>query len=239
MIDYRSAKETGRNGVKAHCGVSIGAFILFFVLTTALSRALNIYDYLRDWGILFLPFVDAFTVWAFYPAFTTLFRLFISAPATVGYSGFALRAARQQPASIRDMFRAGFVQDYWRSVAGIFYVRAMIFLWSLLLIIPGIIKAYAYAMTPYILADCPDVPATDALQLSQRMTKHYKGDIFTLQLSFIGWWLLGVLTLGLVWILYAGPYYHTSMAAMYDRLKAHALHYKRITPEELGIKTEL
>jgi uncharacterized membrane protein len=117
-------------------------------------------------------------------------------------------------------------------------MRLLIALWSLLLIIPGIIKAYAYAMTPYILADCPDVSAADALALSQRMTKHYKGDIFTLQLTFLGWALLSLLTLGLVWILYAGPYYHTSMAAMYSQLKAHALHYKRIAPQELGISKE-
>jgi uncharacterized membrane protein len=87
-------------------------------------------------------------------------------------------------------------------------------------------------MTPYILAECPNVPATEALRLSMRMTQGYKGEIFILELSFIGWRLLSLLTLGLVWILYAGPYCHTSMAAMYGQLKTRALEYGTIAPNE-------
>ena len=88
-------------------------------------------------------------------------------------------------------------------------------------------------MTEYILADCPGVGATDALELSMRMTRGYKGDIFVFYLSFLGWWLLSGLTFGLLGLFYVGPYYGTSMAGIYEDLKAKALQNNVIRPEEL------
>ncbi len=235
MDTYTSAKQKARQTLKPRYGVSIGAYALFYLLTSAVSDTFDILDELAQHHI---DFLGSF-IWAVYDShlflpIVLLILIFVAAPTTVGYSGFTLRVVRQEPASIRDMFHIGFARDYWRSVVGMLWRYLFILLWTLLLIIPGIIKAYAYSMTPYILADCPDVSATDSLRLSMRMTKGYKSEIFILGLSFIGWRLLSVLTLGLLGFFYVEPYYHTSMAAMYDQLKTRALEDGTIAPDELG-----
>ncbi len=89
--------------------------------------------------------------------------------------------------------------------------------------VPAIIKTLSYSMTPFILADCPDVLATNALTLSKRMTKGYKGEIFVMGLSFIGWALLTAMTFGILGIFWTGPYYETSLAGLYDELKRNAV----------------
>ncbi|MBO7593608.1 MAG: DUF975 family protein [Salinivirgaceae bacterium] len=93
------------------------------------------------------------------------------------------------------------------------------FLWSLLLIIPGVIKGLAYAMTPFILNDNPNLQNNEAIELSMAMMDGHKWDLFCLQLSFIGWALLCTLTFGIgyLWLL---PYIYTSYAAFYEDVKA-------------------
>jgi uncharacterized membrane protein len=92
------------------------------------------------------------------------------------------------------------------------------FLWTLLLFVPGIIKALSYSMSFYILAENPGMTATEALNESKRMTKGYKGKLFMLGLSFILWFLLGSVTLGIAYI-YVVPYVSTTMANFYKELK--------------------
>ena len=102
---------------------------------------------------------------------------------------------------------------YWLSIlSGI-----LVFLFTLLLIIPGIIKAYAYSMTWYIMAD-EGISGSKALKRSQEMMKGYKMDFFVFQLSFIGWWLLSIVTLGLA-LIWVFPYYFTAQTYFYENLK--------------------
>ena len=109
-----------------------------------------------------------------------------------------------------------------------------IFLWSLLFIIPGIIKSISYAMTPYILADCPDVKVRDALKLSMKMMKGHKMEYFILGLSFIGWILLSVVTAGLVNVFYTGPYMGSTFAAYYLALKKEAVNTGVVTAAQFN-----
>ena len=97
-------------------------------------------------------------------------------------------------------------------------------LWALLylLLIPVIIKSYAYYCTPYILADSPNVPATDAISLSEKIMSGYKWKLFVTQLTFLGWMILSVLTAGILWIFYVGPYYNATMAGFYEEVKNNA-----------------
>lgn len=92
------------------------------------------------------------------------------------------------------------------------------FLWSLLFIIPGIVKGFAYSMAPYILADHPDMTAREALRASKIMTDGHKGELFVLSLSFIGWFLLIPLTLGLIMI-WLVPYAQATYANYYIAMK--------------------
>ena len=102
---------------------------------------------------------------------------------------------------------------------GMLLMYIFVFLWTLLLIIPGLIKAFSYALTPYILIDYPELSANQAINLSRKMMKGHKFDLFWLGLSFIGWILLGILTLGIgyLWLI---PYINTATAAFYQDVKA-------------------
>lgn len=119
-----------------------------------------------------------------------------------------------------NIFNLGF-KNYIHNVWGYFLMVIFILLWTCLLFIPGIIMAFAYAMTPYILVDNPEMKAIDAIRKSRSMMKGHKFDFFYLGLSFIGWILLSILTLGigLLWLI---PYMQTSMAAFYNDLKMEA-----------------
>lgn len=92
------------------------------------------------------------------------------------------------------------------------------FLWVLLLIIPGIIKSIAYSMTEFILKDRPDLKNNEAINLSQAMMQGHKWDYFCLQLSFLGWILLSILTLG-IGMLWVTPYMSAANAIFYEDLK--------------------
>ena len=101
-----------------------------------------------------------------------------------------------------------------------------------LVLVPVIIKGLAYCMQPYILAAHPNVTATNALKLSKRMTKGYRGKIFVMWLSFIGWHLLNVLTLGILGIFFVGPYMYTTMAGYFVELRNTAVASGTIHPAE-------
>jgi len=91
-------------------------------------------------------------------------------------------------------------------------------LWSLLFVIPGIIKAISYSMAYFVLADNPELSAKEALDESKRITSGHIGDLFVLYLSFIPWVLLGAITCGLA-LIYVVPYMQTTMANYYLELK--------------------
>lgn len=103
----------------------------------------------------------------------------------------------------------------------ILYARCFLFtfLWSLLLIVPGIIKSLSYSMSLYIKRDRPELTAREAMCESERIMKGHKMELFILQLSFIGWALLSLLTCGLGFLLLA-PYSYTTTAAYYETLKS-------------------
>jgi len=96
------------------------------------------------------------------------------------------------------------------------------FLWFLLLIIPGIVALYAYRMVPYILADNPNIGYKRAVQLSVEMTRGHKFHIFGMDLSFIGWLLLGLIAFG-VGVLFVLPYINATNAELYAVLKQNAI----------------
>ncbi len=166
-------------------------------------------------------------------SWTFVGTLLLMPPLLVGYSFFTLRVYRGEKGDIAEMFNTGF-NDYGRSLGGVLWMELFIFLWSLLFIVPGIIKTLAYFMTPYILADCPNVRPTEALKLSMRMTQGHKGKVFVMALSFIGWAILSALTFGILQIFFVGPYMGTSFAGLYSELKQEALEKGVVTAAELA-----
>ncbi len=147
-----------------------------------------------------------------------LWLLFVL-PLTYGFELCFLRFSRGREESVREMFQAGFKEDYGRSLATMLLVNVFVMLWSLLLIIPGIIKWYAYSMTVYIAEDEPQLSAMDCIDKSMAMMKGHKWQLFLLDLSFIGWFLLCLLTFG-IGFLWLVPYQRMTRVQFYEQLKA-------------------
>lgn len=147
----------------------------------------------------------------------SLLRIFVFGPLEVGCQGFFARNA-EGPAELSEL-GSGF-HPYWRTVGAMFLRDLFLCLWSLLFVIPGIIKAYSYRMTPYILAENPEMSGKEAITLSRQMMDGQKWKTFVLDLSFIGWGLLSALTLGILGIFYVHPYRYCTNAELYQELKA-------------------
>lgn len=114
----------------------------------------------------------------------------------------------------------GFNCGHYGNVVGTMFLKNLkVFLWSLLLVIPGIVKEYEYRMVPYILAEQPDISPGQAFAISRDMMMGNKADAFILDLSFIGWTLLAGLTCGLVGIFWVEPYQMATNTELYTTLR--------------------
>lgn len=162
------------------------------------------------------------------------FKVFIGAPLEVGGRSFFSKGAESDEevhfAHLGMAFRGN---HYLNVVWTMFYRGFLNFLFFLLLIIPGIIKSYAYAMVPYILADNPAIDAKRAIQLSEDMTNGQKMEMFILDLSFIGWYILGALLFG-IGVFFVHPYVYATKAQLYLTLKADALRTGLCNASELS-----
>ena len=122
---------------------------------------------------------------------------------------------------------------WWRGVLTYLWYYLWVSLWSCLFVIPGIVKALAYSQTFFIVAENPHISVRKAMRLSIAMTKGYKGDLFVLGLSFIGWALLSTLTLyiGFLWL---SPYINATLVNTYRFLKQSAFDRGVLKPEDFG-----
>jgi len=148
-----------------------------------------------------------------------LLMIFVILPLTLGYANALLRLLTAGEDDVLGNMSRIATKNYWRKVWGLFLMRLFIFLWSLLFLIPGIIKSFSYAMTLYILEENPELSANEAIDRSRAMMKGHKFDYFWLLLSFIGWAFLSIFTLGigLLWLM---PYMQTASGAFYEDVKA-------------------
>ena len=121
-----------------------------------------------------------------------------------------------RPAELNEL-GFGFSGNYVNTIKIMFKKELYTFLWSLLFVIPGIVKAYEYRMIPYLLAENPNISEEEAFGRSRQMMDGQKWNVFVLDLSFIGWHILGVLTLGLVDVFWTQPYQEMTNAALYER----------------------
>ncbi|MCF7950378.1 MAG: DUF975 family protein [Spirochaetaceae bacterium] len=180
---------------------------------------------------------DEFSLWMglfiiFAVIIALAIRVFIGFAIEVGGRKFFL----QLPEGNNDLgyIGYGFQRTRYYDIVVTMLLRGIyLILWTLLLIIPGIIKMYAYRMVPYILADNPNIGHSRAIDLSSQMTMGEKFDIFVLDLSFLGWFLLGALALG-IGVLFVQPYYDATNAELYFKLREKALDRGITTPEELN-----
>lgn len=153
---------------------------------------------------------------SYIPYIGSVASLIIAGPLSLGLVACFLKLVREEPFRFENLFD-GF-SNFKSSFLTFILMSLFIFLWSLLLVIPGIIATYRYAMAFYILYDNPGISAKDALNASKEMMKGYKGKLFLLHLSFLGWALLCILTVGIgyLWLV---PYFNAAQANFYQNLK--------------------
>lgn len=136
-------------------------------------------------------------------------------------------------------FSFAFDSTHYKGIISTMFLRDIYsFLWFLLLIIPGIIKAYSYRMVPYILTDNPNMGADNAITLSRKMMDGNKFDSFVLDLSFLGWFILGFLAF-VVGIFFVNPYFYATEAQLYLVLRKNAIDSGNCTYEDLNLQREI
>lgn len=216
-MSYSNIRARARENLRDHWGVSIAAaFVaaIFGALVAGSGFRLNI-----DEEILHqLPaaIIRTLAVVTSISTGLSLLHLILGGVVQLGYTRFLLAQHDGGEYEIRDLFSqferftVGFLQLFLRNL--------FVALWSLLLIVPGIIKSYSYAMTPFILADHPELTAKEAIRRSMEMMDGHKGELFMLGLTFIGWDILNVFTLGIgsFWL---NPYKNAAYAAFYRQLQ--------------------
>ena len=151
-------------------------------------------------------------------AIMLIYEILLVFPLLVGTDRFMLRSLDGR-AEVKDVAYA-FDHSYKNVVKTMFHTQLSIFLWALLFLIPGIYKQYQYRMVEYILAEHPDLPYKDVMQMSKEMMNGQKWNAFVLDLSFILWDFVSVLTCGVAYIFYVAPYQYLTNAALYRRLCA-------------------
>lgn len=158
-------------------------------------------------------------------------RIFVGFALEVGGRRYFIQSAQYK--DNKGCFKYSFITQRYIGILSTMLLRAIQnFLWYLLLLVPGIIKSYSYRMVPYILADNPNIGARKAIKLSNKMMDGHKFDLYGLDLSFIGWYILGILAL-LVGTLFVLPYSNATYAEFYLLLRRNALDNNYCSYEDL------
>ena len=150
------------------------------------------------------------------PGIGSVASLVLTGPLYLGLVITMSKILNDEPAEVANVFDGfkNFLNSFVLYVVNTLFVL----LWSLLFIIPGIIKSYSYAMSYYILKDNPNMSGDEARKASIEMMKGHKWELFCLEFSYIGWMLLSILTLGIL-TLWVNPYMEVAKVAFYENLK--------------------
>lgn len=168
-------------------------------------------------------FTRVFTAWVYMGLlsgvgiYSFFYRPLLGYPLAVGGIRFFLSSSFGQ-GDLRHFISIFRSRKYWKVVWTMLVRSVLIILWTLVFIVPGIIKRFEYAMVVYILADNPAMPTRQALALSKRMMNGHKVDAWFLSWSFIGWYALAMLTCG-VGLLFVAPYEQQTQTQLYIRLR--------------------
>ena len=144
--------------------------------------------------------------------------IYVLNPVDVGGSRYFIQN-QTHDARIQNVMYA--FDHEWKQVSKtMFYYDLYRILWSLLFVLPGIYKSYEYRMVPYILAETPEMETREVFALSKDLMMGNKWEAFKLDMSFIGWNIIGIVTFGMAQVFYVAPYRNNVMAALYLKLKA-------------------
>lgn len=186
----RDLMRQAREALKGRWGLAVGGNVIYLVLTLLIQSIPNV-----GW----------------------IGGLIIGGPLMIGWAFFFLSFSRRQDAQLSQLFD-GF-QNFTKALVTYLLMILFILLWTILLVIPGIVAALSYSQTFFILAENPQMESMDVLRKSKALMKGNRWKLFFLLWRFFGWFLLGILSLGIgfLWIM---PYVQTTLARFYDDLNA-------------------
>lgn len=224
-MTYSDYRRIARENLSSNWGLSIGTAAIAWLLGGILVGSTFIPQLnfqfrgdnisLEEWVNLITTIGSTIGSGAISLNLLGLAQFIIGGVIQLGYAQYLLKQHNRANFEFQDLFSQferfgqGFAQKFLRSL--------YVFLWSLLLIIPGIVKGYAYAMTPFIMAENPDMTANEAITASKELMAGNKFELFILDLTFIGWDILAALTLN-VGHLALNPYKNAAYAAFYKDL---------------------
>lgn len=218
MWNRKELKEQGRAAVKRNYWKSVLVSAIFMGVIGVAGFGQNSaqdsaqIDFCNAWVIASMVLVALLAL----VVVILTYELLVN-PFEVGVNRFRLNALNDK-GNVSDM-GTGFDISYKRNVKVLFFRDLYTVLWLMLFIVPGIVKMYEYRMIPYILADDPDICKSDAFKMSKQMMKGNKWHAFILDLSFIPWGFLSLITMGIVGVFWAAPYKQLTDAALYNALK--------------------
>lgn len=191
MIERKILKDKAKVQLKANLGVLVLCTIIVFVIVGVLGQ---------------IPYLGV------------VGTALVGGPLALGLYMIYLGITYGEKPKVADLFKGFSPENFLKSFLAYILISLFTFLWTLLLIIPGIVKALSYSMTFYILAENPDMTALEAITVSKRLMKGHKMELFVLSLSFIPWVLLVAVTFGLA-LIYVIPYTALTVTNFYQELK--------------------
>lgn len=203
-----------RDALRGHWGAAVAVSLVAGLLAggSGSTSQVELNQNLNDLGLSSFLSREIVTVILTVAVVMALLSLVIGGVVQLGQCSFYLNLVNRRQARFSDLFSQ--FHRLWKGFCMQFVIGLFVFLWSLLLVVPGIIAAYRYAMVPYLMAEFPDLGVMDAMAESKRLMHGNKARLFCLQLSFIGWTLLSALTLG-IGMLWVNPYSQAAEAAFY------------------------
>ena len=215
----KSFRAAARNSLKGYWGWALLICLVGGILGGAQASGgfTNIITAVRDyvpgyWSDMFwvagAGFLSAMSIWGWA-------TLIIGGAIELGLCAYHTRLNLGQKPAFSSLFER--FEIFLKALGLRLFMSLFIFLWSLLLVVPGIIAAYRYSMAPYLMAEYPEMGIREAVSRSKELMSGNKGRLFCLDLSFIGWWLLSALTFGILG-LWISPYWRTARAAFYLEL---------------------
>lgn len=209
MEPNTALRNQARESLRGQWGMGVAATLILMLISFVAQTPNYLSDFME-----YVLYANSGTLFTLRSISLCLLLLYL--PLAWGYAILFLRNLRGEPVGVERLF------DGYRNFTRVFTTyllqTAYVMLWSLLLIVPGFVKALSYAMTPYILLDEPTLSKNAAIERSMDMMRGYKAKLFLLYLSFIGWGLLCIITCG-IGILWLYPYIYTAQAAFYEDVR--------------------
>lgn len=195
-----------REALSGRWALAVGTFFVYMLIVIALTNN----QFLFRWSGVIGSIAGNITIGS------SLLFLLVGGALSLGVSTFALAIARKEEADFNMLF-SGF--KYYSKTLGLFLLIVLyVLLWMLLLLIPGFIAALSYSQAFFLMSDDPNIGAMEAIDKSKKMMNGHKRKLFCLYLRFFGWFILGILSLGIgfLWII---PYVNISTANFYEDIK--------------------